>query len=590
MHYTRLRLPHALRIVLALFCLNTLFWLPFIFRRQRDFTWFPWPTEAMPRGIYDSLIFFIARRPTADLFHISIDLIALWALTLFFSRGKRPKLVLLLGGSLLYTLTCLYQIYHELIIALRARLPSFHDDLQQLNSLGHYLSDTLHIKQSLLPLLVLIGFAALWLIVFKLWSPLFRSKSVSKAGSIVMVLFLLFACFHQFKLPAEATSNVLRSATRMAWDNSQRASSTVSSLVPEVHFLQPLFKQEAPTKLPSVYFLVLESYGRVLLDDPQLNDGYQLMLKNFSEHLQQLGWTMRSQFSQAPVFGGGSWMSLATLHEGKRIDNQEQFEQIKTSINQQNLLVTTLNDWGYSNLGLMPGNRHSIDVDGKRSQLYAYENMIEGRDIPYRGPAGVYAWIPDQFSLEWTAAQYLTPAAKQQAQHFFFMSTNSHAPWQGVPPIVENWQQLDQTPSKELTPQFTSIWDHVRNVLSLSRWLDKQAYLDAVAYEFAALQAFIGKHVPADALVVIIGDHQPYFAIKHRSEAPLHILSQDSSYLNWLEQEGFRELESWTQARLRWRHEDIAPLILASILQLNKSPIHPQMLAPIASQKSEPAM
>jgi hypothetical protein len=88
---------------------------------------------------------------------------------------------------------------------------------------------------------------------------------------------------------------------------------------------------------------------------------------------------------------------------------------------------------------------------------------------------------------------------------------------------VEDWPSLVRGDiyNRLQTTHFPITWTNLA--------MGKEAYLHSVRYDLAILEQYLEKFVSADALVILMGDHQPVFDVAaQRSHAvPVHVISKD---------------------------------------------------------------
>jgi hypothetical protein len=72
------------------------------------------------------------------------------------------------------------------------------------------------------------------------------------------------------------------------------------------------YSQYPLSKTPDVFFIFIESYGSVLYQRPHFTPPYLHMAETLEESLDNEGWSAVSTLSEAPTWGGGSWMSYTS--------------------------------------------------------------------------------------------------------------------------------------------------------------------------------------------------------------------------------------------------------------------------------------
>jgi hypothetical protein len=146
----------------------------------------------------------------------------------------------------------------------------------------------------------------------------------------------------------------------------------------------------------------------------------------------------------------------------------------------------------------MPGLRYAWP----EGRFYGFTEIYSAERLDYRGPA--YGWwvIPDQYSLYRIHRTELDPVHRPPL-FLFFPTINSHAPFAPLPPYHLDWSDFD-APARESA---------VSGSVELSERLDgaalAPAYLQSIRYNLAMLGGYLRQYAPANALFLVLGDHQP---------------------------------------------------------------------------------
>src|SRR5690606_18906319 len=98
------------------------------------------------------------------------------------------------------------------------------------------------------------------------------------------------------------------------------------------------------TSKPRVELFFIESYGRLLEDDPVLRSRYRVWLNQFESVLAERGLNSVSSFSEAPVSGGRSWIAEASVLMGMRIQHEVVFQDLVAQIKSVPHLVRFLEE------------------------------------------------------------------------------------------------------------------------------------------------------------------------------------------------------------------------------------------------------
>jgi hypothetical protein len=106
---------------------------------------------------------------------------------------------------------------------------------------------------------------------------------------------------------------------------------------------------------------------------------------------------------------------------------------------------------------------------------------------------------------------------------------SSHTPWSLQPRMVDDWNLLTDG---------GRIFNRIPPVRYEIGWsnLDTagEAYVTSVIYDLDVLRRYITERIDDDALMIVLGDHQPSANVTHDSpshEVPVHVISRDRSFI-----------------------------------------------------------
>jgi hypothetical protein len=162
--------------------------------------------------------------------------------------------------------------------------------------------------------------------------------------------------------------------------------------------------------------------------------------------------------------------------------------------------------------------------------------------------------------------------------YFEYHMVSSHAPWTELPQLVADFRTLGQggEPIDD-----SSLAELPRRLRRYVHWDRRFAYLgelasdmatgyeQAISYELDVLERFL-LDLHGDALVVVLGDHQPPFlAAETRSfDTPLHVLSRDPALLEELRRNGFVDgLWLGDTTRTAVHHEGLFSLLVRALVR-----------------------
>ena len=276
--------------------------------------------------------------------------------------------------------------------------------------------------------------------------------------------------------------------------------------------------QPLPGKLPGlkgkdVYLVFVESYGTVALDDPAYRRVLGPALADFAGTVEAAGYALLSSRLVSPVFGGGSWLAHGTLASGIKLDQLGN----ELLLNGQRLtLPRYLAAAGYRTVEVMPG----IKKPNPEAAFWGFDQHYFAVDLSYAGPPFGWFDIPDQFTLKQFAARELTPGHPPLFAQIVLVS--SHTPFAPVPPYLAD--ERDVGPYNNVPED---VWTRV---YAPPDWNDlDQPYLKSISYDLKTLGTWL-KTLDRDALVIILGDHQPPEITRVAGQpwtVPVYVLSRD---------------------------------------------------------------
>jgi hypothetical protein len=270
-----------------------------------------------------------------------------------------------------------------------------------------------------------------------------------------------------------------------------------------------------------VFVIFFESYGALVFDDPRFAAPLADEFATLEQSLESVGWRVASARVESSTFGGGSWLAHASFLSGLRIADQGDYRDLLVSNRQT--VVRRFADAGYRTIAVMPGLRYAWP----EGQFYGFTEIYSAERLDYRGPA--YGWwvIPDQYSLYRIHRTELDPVHRPPL-FLFFPTINSHAPFAPLPPYHLDWSDFD-APARESA---------VSGSVELSERLDgaalAPAYLQSIRYNLAMLGGYLRQYAPANALFLVLGDHQPPAVVGGREipwQVPVHVFSRDPAML-----------------------------------------------------------
>ncbi len=519
--------------------LNLLLFLPLYLLHWQEASFWPWSNRAAADGqtLWRQLMI---SRENFDPFRIHIELFLLTVLWVNVGWLRRPRLRHLF--STLYLLTLCYYIYEAITLALYQSTPVFyHHYYMALDGLG-FLATHLNATNGFYGLLLLVAAVLFWL-VYQLATLFYQCLLKVQWGRSLRLgfgaagLLLLGALMAKQGLSAAPTT-VLSSVSyklqqnlaqsRLLYQEVQRFDDSAA------HAAYAYGDYTLPRR-PNIYLLFIESYGSVLYKRPDYRIDYSLLLKELKRQLDGAGWYSASALSDAPAWGGGSWLAYTSAEFGLQIDNHPYYLTLLDRYQQRQYphLGNFLRDQGYHTYRL---SSLTVDLEQAAWERYARFYNVDGwlrvSDLAYTGP--LYGWgpaLPDQYALHAAHEQLARANGTEQPWMLFFITQNSHYPYAPLPPLVDDWQTLNRVAEEQ-----AAVDDEARE-----HDQRRQDYFAAIAYDLRMLVQFILQIEDENALFLLMGDHQPPRVSRRADgfDTPVHLLTRDPTLLQVVQEHGF---------------------------------------------------
>lgn len=521
--------------------------------------------DAPLTGLFNIFIW----REDSDPFRINAELAIMLALWVNVGWLRRGAVRWLMTG--VYFVTLFYYVYESIMIYLYRDEPVFYNHYFLVRDGLKFLTDHLNI-----PILVYFGvlISAALVVGAIVWTlrtlvdghlPSQLSRSSRLAVSALAVAVLLSAAMYR---DVSADPRMVVSSLSFKLEKNIAASIAMyNSIVnfddAEIYTAYNYTTQEL-NKKPNIYLLFVESYGSVLYKRPDWRVAYLEMLDKAEKRLQEGGFHYATNLSQSPTWGGGSWLAYTSALFGLHVETHPQYltlmERYQTKEPRYPDLGTYLRSQGYHYFWT---TSISEELGDKRwntyKTFYGVDQWLRYSDLEYDGMH--YGWGPapsDQYVLAYS--RDVAMAEQEKPIAMFYITQNSHFPFQPIPEMVEDWRDLDiPAPTGDPVP-----------AEGVSHQQLRANYLNAIEYELDMLTDFILNHADEDAIFYLIGDHQPP-SVSRRSDTfytPVHIISRDPAYINSLAEYGFIEsMDVDDTVETELRHEGMYSLIVRSLVQ-----------------------
>ena len=389
-----------------------------------------------------------------------------------------------------------------------------------------------------------LGFClVLWLLFHALTrslSAFARALSQPRVGDVFLlgagayVLLSLVSAPHTLRASASVAPRVLRELelwleARGQFDDPEHAAQR-RAFAARFETRQALLRTTpaalARSGKPDVHILLVEAYGHTAQSTPAYRKQLAPAYAAFADAIRGAGFSVCSSNVRATVFGGNSWLTHATLQTAVPIFDQFEYG-LLLEHNQHASLAQAFGAAGYRTVSVKPGTTRPAPV----TRIYGFEREYVAQDFGYRGRS--YAWspMPDQFVLQHIAQRELAEPTRPLFLEYALVT--SHFPWTPQPPYVQG----DLGDGRVFTTRAALEFREPRAGLSAQSY----AYLNSLSYDLRVISDYLVHDVRADALVLVLGDHQPIAPVagEDRSRAtPLHVVSRSAALLAPLQARG----------------------------------------------------
>jgi hypothetical protein len=293
-----------------------------------------------------------------------------------------------------------------------------------------------------------------------------------------------------------------------------------------------------------IYFFAIEAYGYATVSQQEISRALTPDRDRLESVLTDDGYQVVSSYLRSPVAGGFSWLAEATFLTGQWIDSQAAFEELYEA--QVPSLTSFLYDGGYHTFSVRPGTVHGSWPEGW--DLYRFEESLVAHDgdFGYSGPWFSYVAITDQYAL-WQAHQYLANAfapdgrAADGPVAAYYQFVSSHTPFNRIPPIIEDWEELGngsiyEARSAEILT-FDNSWTGGTELI--------EGYTAAISYVLRSITKYVDEELNHERqpILIIFGDHQAQRPIRKQDahlSVPIHVASRDADIIARFRDRGFQ--------------------------------------------------
>ncbi len=363
----------------------------------------------------------------------------------------------------------------------------------------------LYLRRRLVSLLLLVACAAVAVAVFLPGEELYASSSLARLAAELQSLGA--ARRHRLQLREEFHA---LASPRLA-DEPAGASPSGSSPVNRSRPLSLLRGRD-------LFLFVAESYGYTLYSEPGHFALAEPFLRRIESRLTAAGYRVVSDFLDSPAFGGNSWLADSTLDTGVRIADQTAYEELLAS--QLKPMAAWFNNAGYLTVSSMPGTTMSWP----QGDFYRFQRKYYFRDFGYKGPSLKWAPMTDQFAI---SVVHQREVAQAKGPLFVqFVMVSGHYPFALIPRLFEDWSALGDG----------SLYAREGSVRQMpippgAATAGAPGYAAAMEYQLEVVSEYAARFLASRrALIVMVGDHQPYSGITGQGKThsvPIHVWSRE---------------------------------------------------------------
>ena len=517
-------------------------------------------------GIFDLFKHHFIRRPTIDPFRLCTEVSCIIILSFYIKRTFKSNLLISLG-FLIFLSIFLFEVYetaHQHITGLQ---PVLSETVHQIYHGSVYL-----LSLTDLPLLfkIIVSFIALIILILTLWKSWiyyidFTVKSLNFSIRTNLILFNFTSLFIALTLwfPQERTDPTIQLMSKHIVRNIKRNNELNQYL--RTDFIEQLklkaiqLRSLTINKEINIHLILFESYGKILIDHPELSTHIKDVLISIEKELSNHNWSAHSQLSVSPVFGGGSWLASMSILTGRPIESEAHYRYIQYNASIAESYVNVFHKSDFQTLTMEPGTYY---LSEKESTLFKFDHYIYRDRFYYKGPIFGWGVIPDQYALGFTRMNFLNSI--QRPYFIQYKLVSSHSPFPHTP-ILKNWQNYNNF-SKDKISELVQSKKLEHNLSELSR------YYQSIVYDLQVIKDHI-LQFDKQNIFVIVGDHQPFLAMsqisrdqRHDYSTLLHIVHHQELEqlinIEKLESYGFLEGMNRFPHSTRLKHEQIMEIVL----------------------------
>lgn len=267
-----------------------------------------------------------------------------------------------------------------------------------------------------------------------------------------------------------------------------------------------------------VILAFVESYGISAVEDPRYAPVVGPRLDDMERRLEAAGLHVVSGRLQAPSQGGQSWFGRGTVQSGLWLDNQLRYDLLLAS--PRETLVDDFRRAGYATAAVMP----AITLAWPEGERFGYDRIFAHRDMEYAGPPINWVTKPDEYTWCFFQERVRRTGPAERPLFTEVALISSHAPWVPILPVLgdceavgdgrifQQWMEGSERPEE--------LWRDVERI--------REHFAMAVEYALHATLVFAERDLGPDALLIVMGDHQPAPLVTGEEASisvPVHVIS-----------------------------------------------------------------
>ena len=549
-----------MKFILLFILLNSFFFWPRYVMERKTSRFFP--IKGLSTGSIGERIKYLINRFNYDIFRLSIDFFLLCVL-FFICQNWLSLSLWLFTFFIFYFLIFIYQIYYHIFENIYKIEPLFYRDFLLLKT-GAQIFFREFNKINLGISLAVIAFFSLVFLLIKTMLLAVNDLSVNYFLVATVVVLGGLSLYSLFTYNYKAFGKIVFASQLQSLFRNIKYSQKTAQQLKNIDFKKlathrPYQHLQLKEK-PNIYFIAIESYGRILYDNPELFKNYKNYMQDLDSQLSQSGWHSATQLSRAPITGGASWVSYSSALFGFDIKDQGVYLSLlnKPEMHEYEHFMRWLKNKGYTNYRLAPiaGFKDMKIPWDTCSSFYAIDEWIKYKDMNYSGKLyGFGPCPPDQFSLHF-AQDHISK--KGSSPHFlFFITQNSHSPFTSPKEVVQNWKSLSDNTQKEQESSSIFVQPKLAD------------YAQSINYQLNFISDFILKKGKENDIFMLIGDHQPptFPRADDGLETPVHIISKNRNFVQSFSEYGFDEGLLSKDIGKNMQHEAIYSLLMNTLMK-----------------------